>query len=98
MSEDYPGRDFEQEFAITLKWHQWTRVLSLVDAGSKWKSSDEVGLDWSGTDETRVDEEIIGELKQQYFDTRPGNGMSDWPDSMQKAYSECVRDMVEDRT
>jgi hypothetical protein len=87
-------RDFSEEFSITLEWWQWNRVLHLADAGLKWKSDDSLGIDWSGTDEIEEDEEILETLKLEYFDTRPGNGMDDWPDSMKEAYDETVRQMM----
>lgn len=91
MSDDYFDRDYEETFSIEMEWWKWNKIHNLVTQG-RWRKEEE---DWP-EEEYEEDGEVIEELSLKIHDQSPGNGMDDWPDSMKKAWDECVQDMLED--
>lgn len=90
MSDGLPDRDYDEEFGITLSWAEWNHVWLLVAEGiDKNKQDDE----WPD-EELERDRELQATLGMEIGEATPGNGISDWPDSMKKAYDETVLEMM----
>ena len=84
-SGGFADRDYSTEFPITLEWHEWNRIHSLVFEGIEAKRSD----DWPNEDIAK-DAEVFRRFNEKLGDASPGNGIRDWPDDMRKAYDQAV--------